>query len=84
MTIVSSKYTLPRELKLKGRGNKIVKGTVVKAKIGKLEEEVSAGNSIRMSKDLTDVVQGVSCRRRFLVRFQNGCKKICPRINSPS
>ena len=28
-----------------------------------------------MRKYLTGVVQGVSGRRRFLVRFQNGCEK---------
>ena len=49
-------------------------GTVVKAKIGELEEEVRAGNSIIMRKQLTGVVQGVLFRRRFLVRFQNGCE----------
>ena len=50
-------------------------GTVVKAKIGELEEEVGVGSSRRMRKDFTGVVQGVSSRRRFLVRFHNGCKK---------
>ena len=50
-------------------------GTVVKAKIGELEEEVRAGNSIRKRKELNGVVQGVSWRRRFLEKFQNGCKK---------
>ena len=50
-------------------------GTVVKSKIGDLEEEVRAVNLRRMRKDLTGVVQGVSGRRRFLVRFQDGCKK---------
>ena len=49
-----------------------MEGTVVKAKISELEEEVRAGNSRRMRKELTGVVQGVSGRRRFLVRFQNG------------
>ena len=49
-------------------------GTVVKTKIGDLEEEVRAGISRRMRKELTGVVQGVSERRRFLVRFQNGCE----------
>ena len=29
-----------------------------------------------MRKELTGVVQGVSGRRMFLVRFQNGCKNI--------
>ena len=71
-SIVSSQDPLPTELKLKGRGNKIVVGTVVKSKIGELEEEVRAGNSRRMSKELTDVVLGVSGSRRFLVRFHNG------------
>ena len=60
---------------MKGRGNKIVVGTVVKTKIGELEEELRAGNSRWIRKDLTGVVKGVSGRRRFLVRFQNGCKK---------
>ena len=49
-------------------------GTFVKAKIVELEEEVRVGSSRRMRKELTGVVQGVSGRRRFLVRFQNGCK----------
>ena len=49
-------------------------GTVVKAKIGELEEEVRAGSSRRMRKELTGVVQGVLGRRRFLVMFQNRCK----------
>ena len=49
-------------------------GTVVKAKIGELEEEVRAGNSRRMRKELNGVVQGVSERRRLLVRFQNECE----------
>ena len=49
--------------------------TVGKANTGELELEVRAGNSRRMSKELTGVVQGVSGRRRFLMRFQNGCKK---------
>ena len=34
-------------------------GTVVKARIGELEDEVREGSSIRMSKELTGVVQGV-------------------------
>ena len=51
-----------------------MEGTVVKAKISELEEEVRAGNSRRMRKEFTGVVQGVSRRRRFLMRFQNGCK----------
>ena len=53
-------------------------GSVVKAKVGELEEEVRVGSSRNMRKELTDVVQGVSGRRRFLVRFQNSCKKNLP------
>ena len=60
---------------MKGRGNKIGVGRVVKAKIGELEKEVRVGSSRRMRKELTGLVQGVSGRRRFLVRFHNGCKK---------
>ena len=74
-SIVSSQGPLPTEQKLKGWGNKILVGTVLKAKIGELEEEVRADSSRRTRKELTGVVQGVSGRRRFLVRFHNGCKK---------
>ena len=49
-------------------------GTVVKAKIGELEEEVRAGSSRRTRKELNGMVKVVSGRRRLLVRFQNGCK----------
>ena len=46
---------------------------VVKAKIGELEEEVKAG-SLRMTrKELTGLVQGVSCKKGLLLRFQDGC-----------
>ena len=51
-----------------------MEGMVVKAKIGELEEEVRAGHSRMMRKELTSVVQGVLGGRRFLVRFQNGCE----------
>ena len=50
-------------------------GTVVKSKIGELEEEVGAGSSRRMRDYLTGVVQGLLGGRRFLVSFWNGCKK---------
>ena len=60
---------------MKVRGNKIVVGTVVKAKIGELEEEVRVGSSRRMRKELTGVVQDISGKRRFLVRFHDECKK---------
>ena len=57
-----------------GRGNKIVLGTVVKSKIGKLEEEVKAGCLRGTRKELTGVVQGISGKKRLLVRFHNGCE----------
>ena len=50
-------------------------GTVVKAKIGELEEEVRAGSLGRIRKYLTGLVQGISDKKMFLVRFQGGCKK---------
>ena len=72
--IVSSLYSFPTQQKLKGRGDKIVVGLLVKSKIAELEEELRVGISRRTSKELTGVVQGVSGRRSLLVRFQNGCK----------
>ena len=48
--------SFPTQKKLKGSGNKIVVGTVVKSKIGELEEEVRAGSSRSMRKELTGVV----------------------------
>ena len=51
-----------------------MEGAVVKAKIGELEEEVRAGNSIMMRKEFTGVVQDFLAGRRYLVRFQNRCK----------
>ena len=47
-------------------------GTVVKAKIGELEEEVRVGNTRRMRKELTGVVQAILGERNFLVRFHDG------------
>ena len=49
-------------------------GTVVKAKIGELEEEVRVGSSRRMRKELTGVVQDISGKSRFLVRLHDGCE----------
>ena len=47
-------------------------GTVVKAKTGELEEEVRVGSARRMRKELTGVVQAISGKKRFLVRFHDG------------
>ena len=45
---------------------------LVREKIGKLGEEVREGFSRRTRKEFTDVVQGVSGQKRFLMRFQYG------------
>ena len=50
-------------------------GTAVKAKIGELEEEVRVGNTRRMSMELTGVVKAILGKRKFLVRFHDGCEK---------
>ena len=50
-------------------------GAVVKSKIGEVEKEVRSGSSISMRKELTGVLQGVSSKKGFLVRFQDRCKK---------
>ena len=53
----------------------IIAGTVIKAKVGELEEEVREGILWRSRKELTGVVQGASGKKRFLVRFQDGYEK---------
>ena len=49
-------------------------GGVVKSKICELEEEVRAVCLIIMRKRLAGVVQVVSGKNMFLVRFHNGCE----------
>ena len=46
--------------------------TVVKAKIGELEEEVRARCPRRMKNELNGVVQGILGNNWLLVRFQDG------------
>ena len=58
-----------------GGGTKILVGTVVKANVGDLEEEVRDGFSRPLRKELTGVVQGVYWKKKFLVRLQDGCEK---------
>ena len=79
--IVSSQDPSPTEKKLKGRGDKIVDGTVVKAKIGELEEEFRADNSRRMRKELNSVVQVVWVGGGYWLGFIMGDKIIFPRID---
>ena len=45
-------------------------GTIVKANIGEVEEEVREGCPIRTRKELTGVVQGIYGNKRFLLRFK--------------
>ena len=49
--------------------------TVVKAKVGELEEEIREGFSRRLSKEMTGVVQEVVGKSKYLVRFQDGLEK---------
>ena len=49
--------------------------TAVKANIGELEEEVRVCNTRRIRKELTGVVKAISGKRKFLVRFHDGCEK---------
>ena len=74
-SITSSRAPPSHRAKIGGQGGtRFWWGRFVKAKIGELEEEVRAVSSRRMSKELTGAVQGVSGRRSFSARFQNGCK----------
>ena len=50
-------------------------GTVVKAKVGDLEEEIREGFLRILRKDITGMVQEVVGKRRHLVRFQDGGEK---------
>ena len=50
-------------------------GEVVKVKIGDLEDELREIFYRRPRKELNDVVEAVSSKRRFLERFQDGCDK---------
>ena len=49
--------------------------TVVKAKVGELEEEIREGFLRRLRKKMTGVAQEVVGKRRYLVRFQDGLEK---------
>ena len=51
-------------------------GPVAKSKVDELEDEVrELLFSRHIRKELTGVVQGVSGKRSFLVRFQDECEK---------
>ena len=50
-------------------------GTVVKAKLGELEEDIREEFLRRFRKEMTGVVQEVVGKRRYLVMFQDGGEK---------
>ena len=50
-------------------------GTVVKAKVGDLEEDIREGFLRRLSKKMNSVVREVVGKRRYLVRLQDGLDK---------
>ena len=50
-------------------------GTVVKAKVGELEEEIREGFSMRLRKEMTGVVQEVFGKRSYSLSFQCGLEK---------
>ena len=52
----------------------ILMGTVVKAKVCDLEEELREGFLRRLRKEFTGVVQGVSGKKRFLAIFKGRCE----------
>ena len=60
---------------LRGRGDNILMGEVVKEKVGELEDEVKEVFYRRPRKEVTGVVQGVSCKKMFFVRFWYGFEK---------
>ena len=59
----------PPQTKNHRKGNKIMVGTVVKVKVGDLEEDIMEGFLRRLRKDMTGVVQEVVGKRRYLVGF---------------
>ena len=50
-------------------------GTVVKSKLGDMEEEIREGFLRRLRKEITGVVQGIVGERGFLVRLQDRLRK---------
>ena len=50
-------------------------GTVMKAKVGDLEEEIREVFLRRLRKDMNGVVQEIFGKRRYLARLQDGEEK---------
>ena len=62
----------PPQTKKRGRGNNIMVGMFVKAKVGELHEEIREEFFRRSRKKMTGVVQDVVGERRCLVRLLDG------------
>ena len=60
---------------MRGVGKQVPCGAVMKANLVELADEFREEVSRSLRKELTGVVQGVSGKRRFLVKFQDGCEK---------
>ena len=50
-------------------------GSVVKAKVGEMEDNTREERSRRVSKEVVGCVQRVVGKKRFLVQFEDGNKK---------
>ena len=50
-------------------------GSVVKAKVGEIEENTREGRSRRTRKEVVGCVQDVSGKKNFLIQFLYGKKK---------
>ena len=68
----------------RGRGGNILLGTVAKAKVSDLEDEIRELFSSRTRKVLTVVVEAIFGNRSFLVRFWYGCDKGKKKLNQPT
>ena len=65
--------TPPTEKRCRGGGGVgIMVGTVDKANVGELEEDIRERFSNRLRKELTGVFQGLSGKKRFCMGFQDG------------
>ena len=54
---------------------KIWVGSLIKAKVGNMEENTREGRSRRMSKDVVGCVHSVVGKKKFLVQFEDGQKR---------
>ena len=50
-------------------------GSLVKSKVGKIEENTREGRSRRIRKDVVGCVQAVVGNKKFLVQFEDGKKR---------